>query len=226
MFLFLIIILLAAGAVLCLSEDGLRPLRLLRTRVHVLARTGLAEGERPGLPIAARMKDLGRDITSSRRREQAAREIFSALSVLRNQASAASGARAAAVTTDALLEQFSQSEGVLKRAYQGTLRLLRTGRPEEAVDFFTAAAGVSLARDFIMLVLEWDELPPERLLGTIAAFRNAMKETRTTELMRKNELLSDIVYIPVVAGVLLVFVNFVYVAYFADQREMLTPLFY
>jgi hypothetical protein len=176
--------------------------------------------------MTKRVKDLGRDITSSRRREQAAREIFSALSVLRNQASAASGARAAAVTTDTLLEQFAQSEGVLRRAYQGALRLLRTGRPEEAADFFDKAAGVGLARDFILLVLEWDEIPPERLLGTIAAFRNAMKETRTTELLRKNEILSDIVYLPVVAGVLLVFVNFVYVAYFADQRETLTQLFY
>jgi hypothetical protein len=176
--------------------------------------------------MGERAKDLGREITSSKRREQAAREIFSALSILRNQASAASGERAAAVQTDALLEQFAQSDGVLRPAYRGALRLLRTGRTGEAIDFFTEAAGVSLARDYIMLVIEWDEIPPERLLGTIAAFRNAMKETRTTELMRKNEILSDVVYLPVVVGVLVVFVNFIYVAYFAEQREMLTQIFY
>jgi hypothetical protein len=176
--------------------------------------------------MGERAKDLGREITSSKRREQAAREIFSALSILRNQASAAAGAHAAAIQTDALLEQFAQSDGVLRPAYRGALRLLRTGRAGEAIDFFTEAVGVSLARDYIMLVIEWDEIPPERLLGTIAAFRNAMKETRTTELMRKNEILSDVVFLPVVAGVLVVFVNFIYVAYFAEQREMLTQLFY
>ncbi|GHU63819.1 hypothetical protein AGMMS49983_08150 [Clostridia bacterium] len=225
MFLFLII-LLTAGSVLCIAPDGLRQMNLLQARMSTLARNGLREGASASHRMIQRAKDLGREISSSKPREQAAREIFSALSVLRNQATASAGDLASSVTTDTLLEQFAQGEGVLQRTYQGTLRLLRTGRSEEAADFFTKSAGISLARDFIMLVLEWDEIPPERLLGTIAAFRNAMKETRTTELLRKNEILSDVVYIPVITGVLIVFVNFIYVAYFADQSEMLTQLFY
>ena len=212
--LFIVILSLAIGIFLCFTQREGRLLRLFRRRSDLFHK------------VSTRAKDLGRDFSSSRLREQTAREIFSALSLLRNQASSSTAENSRPITTDALLEQLAQNDGVLKNAYLGSLRLLRTGRPEEAIDFFTNAADVVLARDFIMLVIEWDEIPPERLLGTIAAFRNAMKETRTTELMKKNEVLSDIVYLPVVVSVLIVFVNFIYVAYFAEQREMLIELFY
>jgi len=53
-----------------------------------------------------------------------------------------------------------------------------------------------------------------------------MREKRTTELMRKTETMSDLVYLPVVAGVLAVFMNFVYTAYFIEQKDMLMQIFY
>jgi len=167
-------------------------------------------------------------LRSVKRRELVQKELYSALSVLRNHASAdgGDGAPGACVTTDYILEQFSQTEGVLKEAYAGALRLLRSGRGAEAIGYFSAAADVELARDFIMLVLDWDAVPSYKLKQTVGAFQNALRETRTTELIRKNEVLSDLVYLPVVAGVLIVFVNFIYVAYFAEQRALLTELFF
>lgn len=213
--LFLIIIIsFATGSLLCFIQSDNRLLRLFKDRTKLIGKVG------------KRAKTLGREISLSKHHEQAAREIFSALSVLRNLASASTAENSRPITTDALLEQLAQNDGLLKNAYLGALRLLRTGRPSDAADFFSSVADVGLARDFIMMILEWDEIPPERLLGTIAAFRNAMKETRTTELMKKNEILSDLVYLPVVISVLIVFVNFIYVAYFAEQRELLLELFY
>jgi len=77
-----------------------------------------------------------------------------------------------------------------------------------------------------MLVLDWDAVSPQKLIKTVSAFQNALRETRTTRLIRKNEALSDLVYLPVVACVLVIFVNFIYVAYFAEQQAMLTELFF
>lgn len=162
-------------------------------------------------------------LRTAKRQELLHKELYAALSVLRNYASADSGAGS---TTDSLLEQFSQTDGILKEIYAGTLRLLRTGRRPEAAEYFTAASGAELARDFILLVLDWDAVPPQKLRKTVGAFQNALKEKRTTELIRKNEILSDLVYLPVVAGVLVVFVNFIYVAYFAEQRALLSELFF
>ena len=156
----------------------------------------------------------------ARKNESVLREIYSALSILRNQSSAAN------VTTDFLLENFSESEGVLRDAYAGTLRLLRTGRRTEAAEYFSSYADISFARDFILLILDWDSISPGSQKQAIVAFQNALKETRTTELMRKNEVISDLVYLPVVAGILVIFVNFIYVAYFAEQSALLNELFF
>jgi hypothetical protein len=156
----------------------------------------------------------------TKKNELVHREIYSALSVLRNYASAEN------VTTDYLLESFSSSSGLLREACSGTLRLLRTGRRVEAVEYFSNYIGIPFARDFIMLILDWDAISPGKQKQTIVAFQNALKETRTTELMRKNEVMSDLVYLPVIAGVLVIFVNFIYVAYFAEQNALLSELFY
>ena len=155
-----------------------------------------------------------------RKNENIHREIFSALSVLRNYAAAEN------VTTDYLLENFAGAEGQLRDAYSGALRLLRTGRRSEAIEFFSASAPVQFARDFILLILDWDAIDPSKQKQTIASFQNALKEVRTTELTRRNEIISDLVYLPVVAGVLIIFVNFIYIAYFAEQHALLSELFY
>ena len=210
---------LSAGILkLALPDDGWS---LLRSR--------FVETRKPGaaflrVALAGALSAAGKHVYSfraSKRRELVQREIYSALSILRNHASSD-----AAITTDCLLEQFAQTDGTLKGAYDGTLRLLRTGRQAEATEYFAGSADVPLARDFILLVLDWDAVPPEKLKQTIMSFQNALKETRTTELTRKNEVLSDLVYMPVIAGVLIIFVNFIYVAYFAEQRALLAELFY
>ena len=161
-------------------------------------------------------------LRSGRKKEIVHKEIYSALSVLRNHAASECGS----VTTDFLLESFSQTDGILKNAYSGSLRLFRTGRRAEAAEYFAAAAEISFARDFILLILDWDAIRQNKQKRAIIAFQNALKEIRTTELTRKNEVMSDFVYMPVVAGVLVIFVNFIYVAYFAEQSALLNDLFY
>jgi len=157
------------------------------------------------------------------RREKAGREMYAALGILRNFARTDAGAD---MRSDALLEQFAQTEGVLRESFATVLKLLRSGREEEAAESFARTVGTEFGRDFIMLILEWDRIPPARLSDTIESYRCAMREKRTTELMRKTETMSDLVYLPVVAGVLAVFMNFVYTAYFIEQKDMLMQIFY
>jgi len=166
---------------------------------------------------------------TARKEEYVNKELYTALSVLRNHASAGDkdgSSAGGSVTSDYILEQFAQTDGLLAKYFAGALRFFRTGRRSEAIEYFAAAADVELARDFILLVLDWDAVQPYKLKKTIVAFQNALKETRTTSLMRKNEALSDLVYLPVVACVLVIFVNFIYVAYFAEQRALLAELFF
>ena len=197
------------------------PLRPAKFRLPFIFRAADSEGRKRRSRTAGLLLLLLR-LKKTKRGEVVQKELYSALSVLRNYASAEGGT----VTTDFILEQFTLQDGVLKGAFSGALRLLRTGRRGDAADYFAAAAGVPLARDFILLVLDWDAVPPQKLRQAVISFQNAIKETRTTELIRKTETMSDLVYLPVVAGVLVVFVNFIYVVYFAEQRELLAELFF
>jgi hypothetical protein len=229
----------SSGILLCFPPGRQRHARLPTDRKPLTAAaakerlrrvaSGEAFGEaaqsiRGGMQKAAATADrFCRRIPSAHRKERVDRELYAALGILRNYARSSGGAR---TTTDAILEQFAGTDGVLREAFAGCLRMLRTGREQAAVEFFTTRAESDMARDFMMLLMEWDRIAPERLTDTINSFRTAMKETRTTELLRKNEGMSDLVYLPVVVGVLVIFMNFVYIAYFVEQKEMLAELFF
>ena len=219
-FVMLIIVVIFSSGILALTvSTAPKTARLVENR-HFCAtflRKTLAEA-------AAKLGKTAAYMRTAKKEELVCKEMYAALSILRNHASAEG--TGACVTTDYILEQFAQSEGILAKYYASALRLLRTGRKAESIEYFTAAAGVELARDFIMLVLDWDAVPSHKLKKTLGAFQNALKETRTTKLIRRNEVLSDLVYLPVVACVLVIFVNFIYVAYFAEQRELLAELFF
>lgn len=158
-----------------------------------------------------------------RRTERINKEIYTALGIMRNLASADAGGR---VTTDALLEMFAKTEGLLQSTFSGVLRLMRLNKRPEAIEYFASAAGTDFSRDFIIIIIEWDNIEPAKLQKAILSFRSAMKEIRTTELIKKDEVLSDIVFLPVIVGILIIFVNFIYISYFIEQKELLTELFF
>ncbi|MCL2493535.1 MAG: hypothetical protein FWF33_05795 [Clostridiales bacterium] len=200
---------LLCGGILILFPPTLR----LRIRLDALRRF---PGKSAALSLPAR-------ISSGRHKEKIDRELYTALGVLRNYAHTPETARQSA---DRILEQFAQRDGPLRSAYADCLRLLRTGHEQDVPEAFAAAGAGGLGRDLMVLLLDWDRIAPPRLIETLSAYRTALKEARTTALMRTNEILSDLLYLPVVAGVLVVFMNFVYFAYYVEQRELLSQLFF
>jgi hypothetical protein len=205
----MVVAIVSAGALLLSPRVNMRS--LLKTgrmkRLAVTAREGLS---------ASRFRER-------RRREQADREIFDAIGFVRNIIAARKDAR---IPADLLLEQLAQSEGALKPAYLKALSLLRVNRKTEMIASFSEMAGSGAARDFIRIIVQWDDVSPEKLSSTLLSYRNTMKEMRTTELKRKNEVYSDAVFFPVVVNVLAVFMNFIFIAYFIEQKELLTQLFF
>jgi hypothetical protein len=158
-----------------------------------------------------------------RRREKADREIFEAIGFVRNLIAARKGDR---VSADLLLEELARMDGSLKPVYLKALSLLRVNRKAEMSAYFSETAGTEAARDFIRIIVQWDDVSPQKLSSTLLSYQNTMKERRTTELKRKNELYSDLVFFPVVANVMAVFMNFIFIAYFIEQKDLLSQLFF
>ena len=156
-----------------------------------------------------------------RRRRRVEAEIYEGISMLRNLISLG-GANPG---TDKAVQILSEKNGCLRPAYLGFLAKLRLNRKEEALEAFTDAAGAPRAREFAGLLLKLDELSGSELNEILISHQKSIKEARITEQRRFDETVSDLIYLPAVLNVVVVFVNFIYIAYLMQQREILNMLF-
>lgn len=146
------------------------------------------------------------------------REIFESITFLRNLASIEKGRNSSA---DSVIEKLSENNGLLQPIFIRMLNLLRINRLKEASALFSQKVGTPAGRDFANLLLQWDRLEPGELLETLLSCEKNMKAVRLTGQKKRDEIVSDLIYFPVVVNILVIFVNFIYVAYFIDQKEML-----
>jgi hypothetical protein len=146
------------------------------------------------------------------------REIFEAITFLRNLASIE---KVRNCSTDSIVEKLSECNGLLQPVFVKMLNLLRVNKPKEAAALFTQKVGTPASRDFAGLLIQWDRLEPGELLETLLSYEKSMKAVRLTDQKKRDEIISDLIYLPVVINILVIFINFIYVAYFIDQKEML-----
>jgi len=160
-------------------------------------------------------------LLEKRKQEKAEVEIYEAISFMRNLISIG-GTKT--LNSDSLIEQLILHNGLLSSTYSGMLRYLRHNQRDEGIDFFANYVGTKTSRDFARLLIQWDEIAPKQLLETLISMQNSIRETRLTSLRRKDEIVSDLIYFPVVVNITLIFLNFIYVGYFIEQKKMLTML--
>lgn len=154
----------------------------------------------------------------SYREKKLDREIFESITFLRNLASLEKGRNS---STDSIIEKLAEHNGMLQPIFIRMLKLLRVNQSKEAAAFFSQKVGTPASRDFASLLLQWDRLEPGELVETLLSHEKSMKAVRLTDQKKKDEIISDLIYFPVVINILIIFINFIYVAYFLDQREML-----
>lgn len=146
------------------------------------------------------------------------KEIFEAIIFLRNLASIEKGRSSSA---DSVIETLSENHGLLRPIFIKMLKLLRINQTKEAAALFSQRVGTTAGRDFAGLLIQWDRLEPSQLLETLISYEKSMKAVRLTEQKRRDEIVSDMIYFPVVINILVIFINFIFVAYFIDQKELL-----
>ncbi|WP_312653654.1 hypothetical protein [Aminipila sp.] len=159
---------------------------------------------------------------NKRRNQMADKEIYEGISFLRNIISIDRGKQ---VSTDFIIEQLSQREGALQSIYIKMLSLLRVNKKKEAQQTMADSLETPIGKEFAGLLLRWDEINPLELSEILLSHQKSIKEIRMTEQRRKDEIISDFLYFPVVFNVILIFINFIYVGYFINQKEVLQLLF-
>jgi hypothetical protein len=209
---YIICIILLVGAVLLLKESYDREIiRAKRWRLKV-ERIRYKE-----FPIIR----LYYSFLEKDRREKSEVEIYEAVSFMRNIIVIGEGK---SLSSDMLIEQLILRKGYLLPTYSGMLHLLRQNQRDEALMYFTDFLSIKISEDFARLLIQWDEIEPKQLQETLISLQNSIREARLTSLKKRDEAISDLIYLPVVINIILVFLNFIYVGYFIDQKEMLTML--
>jgi len=158
----------------------------------------------------------------SRRGERIDREIYEGVSFLRNMIALGNGR---GVSSDYVIEEPSRKAGALQPVYMMMLRFLRLGKLEDAVKAFSGEAFTPIGHEFGDLLLRWDALDPLELTEILVSYQKSIKEAKSTSQRKRDEIVSDLIYFPVVLNVFIVFINFIVVGYFMEQRNLLNMLF-
>jgi len=144
-------------------------------------------------------------------------EIFEAMSFLKNIAASGRNSHSG---SDSTIEQLAGYSDLLKPIYFRMLNLLRINRREEAIDYFAQAAGTRISRDFGRLLIRLDEISASELEETLLSYQKSIREVKVTRQKQQDEMTSDLLYLPVVINVMLIFINFIYVSYFIEQKNL------
>ncbi len=153
---------------------------------------------------------------------EADREIYEAISFMRNIISLN---RDKQVSSDYIIENLSQKEGVLQEIYIKMLSLLRINKKKDAEMVLIEKLETPIGKEFGGLLIKWDDIMPAELSEILLSHQKSIKEMNLTKQRRRDETISDILYFPVIINVVLIFINFIYVGYFIDQKELLQVMF-
>ena len=161
-------------------------------------------------------------LKSSRKKEQMEQELSEALSYIRNLVILGRGS---SMSGELLMEELSDVTKALSPVFLDMATSLHVNDKERAASALYKAMGDSASRDIGAFLSRWEDIPPAELASSVEAYRSALREKRETALRRRDEVISDLVYFPVIANSMAVLLNFIYVAYFLEQKEALSVLF-
>ncbi|MBQ3661336.1 MAG: hypothetical protein IJQ41_05195 [Firmicutes bacterium] len=158
----------------------------------------------------------------SRKREAMQRDLAESLSYIKNLVVIGRGEN---MSAQLLLEELSELSKDLGPVFLSMARCVQLFDKQTAAQQLYDALPFSYAKDIGEFLAGWEDVPPADLLNTVEVYRSALREDRLTKQKRRDEMVSDLVYFPVVVNAMAVLMNFIYVAYFLQQREALSVLF-
>lgn len=173
-------------------------------------------------------KEFGKRLTSpwetlvqKQKDDRMEKEIAQGISYLRNAAAMGRGEH---MSTELLLSELAASSRVLGDVYYSMANYLRLGDVEAALRIMGEQVKIPVAADYGRLLIQWEKLEPSLLLETLVSYQKAIDQVRLTKQKKKDEVISDLIYFPVIMNVMLILINFIYVAYFIEQRNALLTM--
>ena len=208
---YILLALFWTGAALVFTDSG-----KAGRRIRALAGKGMDKAGSSG-PVKAIKTAAAR-----RQKEKLRDELSECLSYTRNIAILGSRQR---VSAGELLTALAGQAVLLKPVFLDMAHALNLNDRERAAGALYSVLREPFAKDIGGFLASWEDIEPEGMLQTLEVYRNMLREERITRIRKRDELLSDIIYFPVVLNCMVVLLNFLYVAYFLQQKELLELFF-
>lgn len=126
---------------------------------------------------------------------------------------------------DYIIEYLASNTSYIKPSFYQMLGKIRVGKKEAAEAAFAEEIGSELAKEFAHLLVQLDDMNPAELEEAVISRQKYISEVRNTKNLRRAQLLSDLVYLPVVVTVMMILMNFMLIAYYLEQREQMALFF-
>lgn len=155
---------------------------------------------------------------ADRRKEKMLKELSESLAYINNLVVLGRGKNISAELLLTELSGFCKLLGPVFLDMAHSLHVNERARAEKALE---KALGEGFASDIGRFLAGWDDLPPDEMAESVELYSSTLREERESRLRARDELVSDLIYFPAIANSMLVMLNFVYVAFFMQQREAL-----
>ena len=129
------------------------------------------------------------------------------------------------VSLDYILEELSRGSSKLRPVFQKMLSLYRSGRYDEAFEYFEESVNSKYSGIFVSLLSKIDKINPYELASQLDIYIDAVREARVTAQMKQAERRSLIITAFAASAVLAGLVNFCVVVVFLDTLSGLRYIF-
>lgn len=148
-------------------------------------------------------------------------ELFGCLSLLKNMIVQKDDQ----ISADFIIENLAQSMSITKPAFLQMLARFRMNKVKEAEEAFYAEIGTDLSKEIASLLMQMDQLDPAEFEEIVISKQAFVREYKKTRESRKAEAISDLIYIPIVVDAIIVLMNFLIIAYFIPQQDLILNFF-
>lgn len=147
------------------------------------------------------------------------KELMQALSYIRNIVILGRGKN---ISAEYMMEELSASCDLLKPAFQDMSHYLHLWDKDKAAAVLHSYMHTGFSKDLGRFLAGWEDIPSDELLGTLEIYMESLRDQYRGKKQKREEVLSDMIYLPVVLNAMLVLLDFLYVAFILEQQNLFT----
>lgn len=149
-------------------------------------------------------------------------ELFRILTVLKNLIITC---KKTPVSAENIISNLVEFAKLTKPKFTEFLSLYRLGKIEQAYNYFKNEIGTKLGEDLASLLIKLDEINPAELIEQLELYQSTIRDRCMTERLKKDKLISDVAFFPVVVSIFLILMNFIAITLFIDGMDTFSHIF-